>query len=335
MKKTFYVIFASIMIFGCSLETSQCQKENQTGISLVSWNLQTFFDAETEGTEYSDFIKNADWNKDAYHNRLNKLCGVISSLNADIFVFQEVENSNVIIDISNKQQTNAWNSKGQWHYSCFSKKEGTSIGIAVLSKYPLENLKTHSLQIENQKEKQPETRLLIEVEAIIKDKTITIFANHWKSKSGGQVQTEIWRDWQELQLSQRLISKKETDKIVICGDFNRDAKEFICNFSGKYKDYNTVLRGVSESCNSIKNVNVYSPWFLQNGSFSTEKGSYYFNDSWERIDHIFCYGDIKILGFAPKIAETWATSEGIPKKYLIYSGNGYSDHLPIMCNLVF
>ena len=47
------------------------------------------------------------------------------------------------------------------------------------------------------------------------------------------------------------------------------------------------------------------------------------------------YGDIKILGFAPKIAETWATSEGIPKKYLIYSGNGYSDHLPIMCNLVF
>ena len=111
---------------------------------------KTFFDAERTGTEYEDFIKNPDWNRDAYQNRLDRLCSAISTLNADVFVLQEVENSNVILDISNKLQTNAWNSKQQWVYSCFAKKEGTSIGIAILSKYPLENLKTHSLQIQNQ-----------------------------------------------------------------------------------------------------------------------------------------------------------------------------------------
>jgi len=334
MKKSIYLFLSIFMIFGCSLETSQCHKENENTVSLVCWNLQTFFDAETTGTEYSEFIKNPDWNRDAYQNRLNRLCSAISTLKADIFVFQEVENSNVIIDISNKLQTNAWNSKDLWHYSCFAKKEGTSIGIAILSKFPLENLKTHYLQIQSQKEIQPQSRLLVEVQAKIKEKTLTIFANHWKSKSGGQAQTEIWRDWQELQMTQQLQKCNQNDKVVICGDFNRDACEFVCDFSGNYKDYNTIFRGVSEKCKSIENIKVYSPWFLQNGSYATQTGSYFFNDCWERIDNIFCYGDIKIMGFSPKITENWATSEGIPKKFLIYSGNGYSDHLPIMCNLV-
>ena len=64
-------------------------------------------------------------------------------------------------------------------------------------------------------------------------------------------------------------------------------------------------------------------------------GSYFFNNKWERIYNIFSYGNIKISGFSPKVSEVWATSNGIPKKFTIHSGNGHSDHLPIMCTLVF
>lgn len=334
MKKIFLLIF-SLTFISCSYNSQENSEKNQNIISLVSWNIQTFFDAERTGTEYEDFIKNPDWNRDAYQNRLDRLCSAISTLNADVFVLQEVENSNVILDISNKLQTNAWNSKQQWVYSCFAKKEGTSIGIAILSKYPLENLKTHSLQIQNQKEQQPDSRLLIEVQIVVKEKTITLFANHWKSKSGGEEKTEIWRDWQELQLAQQLGSLKKENNIVICGDFNRSAEDFICSFSGHYKDENTILRGISKECNSNCNVKVYSPWFTQSGTFSEETGSYFFNNKWERIDNIFSYGNIKISGFSPKVSELWATSNGIPKKFTIHSGNGHSDHLPVMCTLVF
>ncbi len=327
-------LFLVFLLFSCNLTSTDIPQEKST-ITLVSWNVQTFFDAETSGTEYEDFKKNPDWNRDSYQNRLDRLCGAISTLNADVFVLQEIENSNVIIDISNKLQTNAWNSKQQWVYSCFAKKEGTSIGIAVLSKYPLENLKTHSLQIQSQKEEQPDSRLLLEVQIIAKEKTITLFANHWKSKSGGEQETEIWRDWQELQLAQQLNSFEKEKNVVICGDFNRSAEDFVCSFSGNYKDENTILRGISKACNSNCNVKVYSPWFTKTGTITEEIGRYYYNENWERIDNIFCYGNIKISGFSPKIAEQWATSEGIPKKYTIHSGNGYSDHLPIMCNLVF
>ena len=60
MKKSIYLFLSIFMIFGCSLETSQCHKENENTVSLACWNLQTFFDAETTGTEYSEFIKNTD-----------------------------------------------------------------------------------------------------------------------------------------------------------------------------------------------------------------------------------------------------------------------------------
>lgn len=329
-----FILFPLFLLFSCNLDSVAIPSEKST-ITLATWNVQTFFDAETSGTEYSDFIKNPDWTREAYQNRLDRLCGTISNLNADVYVFQEIENSNVIIDISNKLQTNAWNSKQQWTYSCFAKKEGTSIGIAVLSKYPLENLKTHSLQIETQNEAQPDSRLLIEVQIVAKEKTITLFANHWKSKSGGEVETEIWRDWQELQLAQQISTFSKDKNVVICGDFNRSAEDFICSFSGDYKDENTILRGISNDCKSICNTEVYSPWFTKTGTFAEDGGSYYFNEKWERIDNIFCFGNIKISGFSPKATEPWATSEGIPKKYITYTGNGYSDHLPVMCNLVF
>ena len=42
-------------------------------ISITSWNLQTFFDGNTTGTEYSEFRKSKNWNVTTYEARLNKL----------------------------------------------------------------------------------------------------------------------------------------------------------------------------------------------------------------------------------------------------------------------
>ena len=63
-------------------------------VSLVCWNVQTFFDASTSGTEYKDFKNSERWTKEKYVKRLNKLCEVMTSINPDIFVLLAVIRSN-------------------------------------------------------------------------------------------------------------------------------------------------------------------------------------------------------------------------------------------------
>ena len=154
---------------------------------------------------------------------------------------------------------------------------------------------------------------------------LELFVNHWKSKSGGEEETEIWRDWQELVLAERVCESQEAGKpLVICGDFNRSAEDFILLNSGK-KRANTALRG------SLVTTELYSPWFRSDGKFATDTGSYYYAEAWERIDNIMVGGGASIISFSTVTEAPVADEEGIPAAYKIYTEEGCSDHLPLKC----
>lgn len=325
MKKHLLFFLSLFLLFtGC------VQAETKT-LSLVSWNVQTFFDAETEGTEYSDYQSAARWSKDKYLVRLKRLCEVIKTLNADIFVLEEIENEAVLYDISNLLAGNSWKESNNWNYGCFAKDDYAAIGIGVISRYPLRDLKTHTMDIRVQKETQPSTRPLLQVTADINGFDLTIFAAHWKSKVGGEDESEIWRDWQEGVLANVML-KSIPAAAIVCGDFNRDAADFVVTFDGTVRGANTVLRAPTEF--GADTVVVYNPWFDAYGSFSTDLGSYFFDNKWERIDQIFAYGKVKLSSFSPRAEEPWANGEGKPVGYKIFTGEGYSDHLPLMCSLL-
>lgn len=293
-------------------------------VSLVCWNVQTFFDAVTSGTEYKEFKNSERWNKEKYIKRLEKLCDLMKTLNPDIFVMEEIENEAVVQDIVNTLAGNSWDQKKSWKYTCFVKESGSAIGCAVFSRYELSRLRTHSLDIRTQTEEQPSSRPLMELSVFIGDKELELFVNHWKSKSGGEEETEIWRDWQELVLAEAAMSV-EPMPLVICGDFNRSAEDFILLQNDKKE--NVSLRGQEKS------FAIYSPWFRSDGKFSTDKGSYFYNNEWERIDNIFIAGDVSVQSFCPVADAPLADEEGIPIPYKLYSGEGYSDHLPLKCVL--
>lgn len=318
------IICFETLLTGCSVA------ENNS-VSIVNWNVQTFFDAETEGTEYSDFMKAGKWSKDKYLERVKRLCNVIRELNSDIYVFEEIENSSVLYDISNQLAGDSWNVKYKWHYACFAKEEGASIGCAVLSKFPLSNMKLHSMDIRTQTENQPSVRPLLQVSADVNGTELVIFVSHWKSKLGGEEESEIWRDWQESVLGYAVLNSS-SGSFVLCGDFNRDAGDFILHFDGNERSANTILRTATET--GEKTVLVYNPWFDSKGEFYEETGSYYYEKNWERIDQIMSYGNVKLSSFSPRGEEPWANEAGIPQGYKINTGEGYSDHLPIMCILV-
>ncbi len=301
-------------------------------VTLVTWNVQTFFDAVTVGTEYKDFTNSERWNQEKYSSRLNKLCDIMTTLNPDIFVMEEIENEAVVQDIANTFAGASWDKKHNWQYACFSKETGSSIGCAVFSRYELVSLKTHNLDIRSQSEEQPSFRPLMQVKVLVGNQELELFVNHWKSKSGGQEETEIWRDWQELVLAETADSlleasgQEQAPALIMCGDFNRSAEDFVIDLrENSGFSSNTILRSAASR------IELYSPWFRSDGEFVSDTGSYYYDGEWERIDNILLSGPVELCAFSAVTEAPLTEEDGRPFAYKLYTGEGYSDHLPLKC----
>lgn len=306
----------------CSIEPS-----GKNHLSLATWNVQTFFDGKKDGCEYSDFMKGDNWSIEKYEVRLNRLCNVITQLDCDVIVLEELENEGIIYDISNRLAGNAWNQKKNWNYACFAKNPGSSIGCGILSRFELSDLKIHNLDIRTI-EKQPSMRPIMEVTINSGNKKVQLFVNHWKSKSGGAEESEIWRDLQENLLCSCINNlEEENPYFLICGDFNRDVLEFRKTEKGIVN-----LRCGNYGC---KDELLNSCWFDSDGNLISGQGSYYYKDNWERIDHIFTSQNFVLENFEVFSNGEWCTEEGIPKSYKIFTGEGYSDHVPLKALLSY
>ncbi|MDE6718418.1 MAG: endonuclease/exonuclease/phosphatase family protein [Treponemataceae bacterium] len=337
----FVALCFATLFGGCA----DAREGKHASLKIVNWNAQTFFDANNDGIEYSNFQKSKKWGEAAYKERLKKLCRAIKVLDGDVVILEEIENEGILHDISNALAGENWNPKKVYRYGCFSKKKNSSIGCAVISRHELCGFKIHSLDVRAENSRAPSMRPLMEVDLLVaknkfssgkKSRALKIFVNHWKSKSGGEEESKIWRRWQEGLLAQK-ISDAQNDAslpaIICAGDFNQDISEF--NFIDietiKSEDFCNAPNIEFAMFDSREKILVYSPW----PEFSGEEGSYFFRDKWERIDHFFACGQIALKEFSPQTSGAWAYEYGRPKPFKIYSLNGYSDHLPISCVVEF
>ena len=329
MKKITIACFLPLFLFGagCAVSAEGAkEREREEGvrtIRIVNWNVQTFFDANADGCEYAEFKSpKSKWGRDEYTARLGRLCGAIKNLNADVYVFEEIENEGVMYDIANMLAGGAWDAKKNWSYVCFAKAHGDALGCAVLSRRPLHAMTVHTLDIRTHA-KQPRMRPVICVSVLQGSRSLTLCVNHWKSKLGGEKESALWRSWQESVLA-RLLLETNGSAAVACGDFNRDIGEFSKGGEGDA----VVLYGAGFG--TVSEVLVKSPWLSEN---ACGMYSYYYEGKGERIDHFFTAGQAKVLSFAAETDGPWADEEGIPVRYAMYTGKGYSDHLPIAASI--
>ena len=311
------------LVFSCTPQQigSPPQKDGGEQLTIVNWNVQTFFDAQNDGSEYDTFVKSSTWGVAAYTTRLERLCSVIKKLDADVFVMEELENENVLYDISNFL-SGEWDSKKLYQYACFAKDAGSSIGCGVISRYPLSNMTIHALSVSAM----PRMRPLIQVSIEKNGSELVLFVNHWKSMSGGESASEKWRLLQEDVLSRQMSLLEQRGKsIIACGDFNRDLRNFKESKNGFVE-----LRQIDGS-----DFEVFCPWY-DDSLCLIQPGSYYFNEQWSRLDHFFVGSKVSVLEFLPCTNGEWSNSETlVPEKYTIWNGKGYSDHLPIKCTISF
>ncbi len=293
-------------------------------LKVACWNVQTFFDSTTDGCEYDEFKKSSRWGKEPYIERIERLCSVIKALDADVFVMEELENEGVLHDISNFL-AGEWNSRKVYGHACFAKEDGGAIGCGVLSRWPLSDFTVHGLDVRTQKVSMPRMRPLMKVSVMKNCIPLVLMVNHWKSMSGGKEVSEKWRLMQESVLCE-CVAECEVQglPVLACGDFNRDIGDFCLTdgFGG------VLLRGKNGS-----GAEVSSPWYGEDGSIASP-GSYFFDGEWSRIDHFFAGSHAVIEEFEPCTAGPWCREDTlVPVKYTVWNGNGYSDHLPIMCRV--
>lgn len=314
---------AGSVLLQCIRCTPISKTELNRHITLVSYNAQTFFDAVEDGSEFKEFKgSKSQWTERKYRIRLErlkqtmfaagkKLTGKENRL-PDIAVLQEIENSRVVEDFC-KQLSNREN----YPYAvCPSRSGKDAFTTVLLSKYPIENFFVHYIYADGKTALRPLVEAVINTGSKDKPLLLTVFAVHWKSKSGQSDSTAI-RNLQEAQLIKKIREHKLKNPeipFIVCGDFNQPLEEF-----GQMGDF-TVCWNLSS-------------YKAETDEGTQPAGSYYFKGAWEKIDHIFYDAGMKTACIEPTaffvLYEPPLIDGDKPVRYNVFTGEGYSDHLPL------
>lgn len=359
MKKIKNVLWVNLIIVfflftSCCDVLSLFRASSTKSVSILSYNVQTFFDATTCGTEYQEYLSSSSkWSKAKYEKRLEILSGVIQdtcSNGPDIVVLQEIENANVLYDIASR-----FSYRNRYPYGIVAPCQGQALTIGVLSRFEISDFYVHQIYNENTIDENGNNtilRPLLEVHIKINDRELVLLCCHWKSQKNGDGSDKILRVLQAktaIDRINKLLLKNPEQEILLVGDFNESIND---NNTMQLYSLNEILniekpilisndKSIMTSENEFlfqndevfKNILLYDPWFSLP---KQQRGSYFYQDEWDCIDHILCSKslfDSKGLEFSSfyQAAPDYVLKEnGSPLRYDVYSGNGFSDHLPIL-----
>jgi len=338
-------------------------------VGILSWNLQNLFDPVEEGSEYDEF-KNGAWTWEAYSWRIQNLAQALAeildndiSLDSQNFAlqpaflcFQELENERVVKDLLEALQEK-YSRASTYVWAGASPASGSSLGLGLISRYRPRSQRVHRVWASSPLRYVWE--LSFEIPCLNNESgqnsgetvPLVLFVNHWKSRLGGIKETEEARRlaaWIIRRRTQELSAQDPDCLFVSAGDFNCEG------LPGEAEDEAQALYAGSPD-ESGKEAGLY---LVGEGDFEQNllaygqdeekfwldpwlerpdlKGSYYLDDSWERIDHILYHytgaGQFLLACkyFATADFEGQRNTNGSPRRFVLKTLQGYSDHVPVL-----
>jgi len=306
---------------------------------VATYNVQNLFDADYQGTEYKDYTPGKhNWNQRMVEIKLNHTAEVICDLDADILGLQEIENSLIFEALLERLKRVGC----EYRYSAITHKKGAAIQVALLSRFPIKNRR--DLQVSYA----PYVRNILEVEVDVKGKPLTLFVNHWKSKSRKGFESKRIKYAKSLQ--KRILSLPATKEYMILGDLNSNYNAHL-TLNERLNDSNGVT-GITDILKTIQDGKLIQ----EHQVLKTGRASHYnawqelpFKHRWSHkyygnkgtLDHILLPAsmfDAKGLDYVNDSFSVFKTPYLFTKKGYINSwqykngkhlGKGYSDHLPV------
>ncbi|MDR1399534.1 MAG: endonuclease/exonuclease/phosphatase family protein [Treponema sp.] len=353
MQAKYILWFSLFSLFLSGCETAEISQASSSRLTIATWNVQTLFDGDESGYEYPDYSLTAGWTSEKYQARLNGIADAIGRMvekAPDIVALIEVENAKVLEDLIKGPLA-----KQGYRHSFFGGNRNAALGIGLISRFPFEQTLVHSITSQGETSPRP----VLEARLIIEDKPLILFACHWKSKVDGEEKTEVQRKDSARVILRRLREIQQEDSeipVIVMGDLNENHDEFFrlgessvsalmpddpkaSEVAGHIQtDFLIVSPQKPPQTTSFNNTDealaLYSPWWNE-----LPDGSYNYKDTWETIDHFLLsaaffngsgwgFDSCTLINIEP-----FVRSNGKPYTYNADTGNGLSDHLPLVITL--
>ncbi len=309
---------------------------------VIFYNVENLFDtindSSTQDEEFLPKSKNA-WNSKKYKVKLNHIAqtfaALLDTIQPLVIGMSEVENHKVLEDLIAQPALKKFN-LGIIHHDSPDER-----GVDVAMLYNQEAIRVAfdaTLKVEFPFDENDKTRDILYVKTYVNEgEPVWFFVNHWPSRRGGKDDTENKRLYAAKVLKDKIENiylGEHFARVMVMGDFNdnphdkslvslgnlankskvepminlmkplEDKKEFTL----KYKDESDIFDQFIVSQNLLDKKN---PYFVRNSS------AYIFSPSFLLFNH-------PKNGIIPN--RTYANGR--------WTG-GYSDHLPVYCDIVF
>jgi len=312
---------------------------------VASYNVENMFDLIHNGTEYTEYIPNTGygWKKSIFEIKIANIAEVITDMEADVVALQEIESRNALVFL--RDTLKAMNA--DYPYFEIAEAKDTVVKCALLSKFPI--IEKDEIQVDDER-----GRNILRVTLDIDGRRLTLFVNHWKSRSGPESLRMVYAS----ALKKAIDGLDDDADFILIGDFNSDYHEWQSlrdslrlNDTDGITGINHVLKTVKDAqlvdekvlTTQTGNEYLYNLWLEVDGR---RRWSHNFFGSKNSLDHIIVskglyneggisYVDNSFDKFDPdylfkeNAVYRWQRGKGGKGKHL---GQGYSDHLPIFAS---
>lgn len=268
-------------LFFITLQSLYSQK-NVKSFLVVSYNVENLFDT-INSPQFSDdeFTPSGAkaWTYDRYKKKLNDLARVVLSIPGKklpaVIGLSEIENRQVLEDLANQRGLR----KGEYEIVHEDGQDPRGIDCALLYRPDLFKYKSHEyVPIADPVDPDYLYRSILHVHGKGPDgSSLHIFVNHWKSRSGGELETERQRMFSAITLRKQmdLLMARESDfKVIVMGDFNDEPTN------------RSLTNGLS-ALNKRRNIQMGDYYNLFYDLHNIEgKGTYNYQGKWNMLDQI-------------------------------------------------
>ncbi len=318
--------------------------------TFVELNCENLFDTiDDPFKDDNEYTENSlrHWDKRKYYEKRNNIGKEIISCAQhpdekgeghmpDMIALCEVENDSVMVDLTKRSML--WS----YHYDYLITHSPDVRGINVALMYnpnAFKLLSNNSIRVKLPKGK-PTRDILYAKGLIINHDTLHVFVVHSPSRRGGEKETRQDRLAVAKELTYHIDSIYHTSKsittddnttttpkrnhIIVAGDFN----DYSDDPALKFIEEHEVLE-ISKNATGIYHEN-------------NCKGTYFFNDEWNSLDHIFTSKSLSemlldcYINNNEKLLEVDSNGNMIPKRSFrgIKYNHGFSDHLPLVARFI-
>jgi len=340
----FYFVFGFLINVG--LSQSDYSKIQSPAYRIVFYNVENLFDTKDDPlTADEEFLPESDrhWDNTKLYRKLNNIYKVLIGIGEwdppAIVGLCEVENRFVLNQLVYNTPLE------QFDYKIIHYDSPDRRGIDVALLYRNSRFKpdtSYPILISFPSNPDLKTRDILYVKGTIgESSTIHILVNHWPSRYGGYMVSELKRQYVARVLKQTTDSIIKTDneaRVIILGDFNDGPLE------------QSIGRDLNARIDTI-NLQDHFLYNLMSSTFQDSKyGTLKFRENWETFDQVIVSGSLlkknNGLQVSAEGGRVYSPDHLLTEdeKYLgvkpfrtyigmKYSG-GYSDHLPVVIDLI-